>query len=898
MNFLTVRSYLTSTLPLKSFLLLLLIFMAAKPVAAQQPILQKPLSLSLGTITLAEALSAIEKKTGCEFIYSPSLFDTGRKVSLNYTETPLSVILQDILESNARSITVSGNQIKIQPGKGKGTVTGSVVTSDGKPAAFVTIGIKGQGRTQTDGNGDFKLTGIDAGSHTLTANHVGLQTRQEVITVAANQTVVHHFTLKEDGNTLNEVAIRSRSGNKMAAQESEDIAKMPLKTLENPQVYSVVPKEILRQQAITSYDDALKNVPGIQRLWESTGRGGDGGSYFSLRGFEAQVSMLNGLPGLTMGNLDPANIEKIEVIKGPSGTLFGGSVIGYGGIINNVTKKPYHTFGGEVSYTTGNFGLNRVTGDFNIPLDKEEKVALRINTAYQNEGSFQDQGFRKSFFFAPTLAYKVNDQLSFLFVTEFMQEERTNPTMLFLGRNFPLKYKNLEDLNYNNKLSLTSNDLSISNPRYNLQGQMNYKLSESWTSQTVISRSQSNSDGYTTNLYDRDNGRRDFELVVSKENSLGISTDIQQNFIGDFNIGNFRNRIVAGLDYFENSTTYQSINRVWIHNVTPQGEVNYISPKTGEEVAPVYLTRQSVDKAMANTDFGIFTAKTNTYSAYASDVFSVTSNLNVMTSLRVDYYANEEYKQTAFSPKFGIIYEPIKDQISVFGNYMNGFKNIAPAEVADENGENPSIKNFKPEHANQLEFGFKTNLFTDRLTSTVSYYDIKVEDQVLPDPNNVYNSLQGGKSKSKGIEVDLNANPVNGLNIILGYAYNESRIVKGGGIDDVFAEEGIRPIWAGPAHLFNAWATYSIGSGLAKGLGLGFGGNYASDNTTLNNTLTGRFVIPSYTILNGALFYDTEKFRLGFNLSNLTNKEYYGGAWSTINPQKPRSFVANFTYKF
>lgn len=672
---------------------------------------------------------------------------------------------------------------------------------------------------------------------------------------------------------------------------------MPLNNLENPQVYTTIPSEIIKQQAITSYDDVLKNVPGIQRLWESTGRGGDGGSYFSLRGLEAQVTMLNGLPGLTMGNLDPANIEKVEVIKGPSGTLFGGSVIGYGGLINNVTKKPYHTLGAEITYTAGSFGLNRVAADVNIPLDKEEKVALRVNSAYQNENSFQDQGFRKSFFFAPTLSYKVNDKLSFLFVTELMQEEGTNATMLFLGRNFPLKYKNLEELNYNNKLSLTSNDISVKNPRYNLQGQMLYKLGAHWTSQTVISRGQSKSDGFTTNLYDRNNGRKDFELVLSKENSLGVSTDIQQNFTGDFKIGSFRNRLVAGLDYFENSVTYQSINRVWIHNVTPQGEINYIDPKTGLETTPTYLTKPSIDKALANKDFGIFTAKTNVYSAYVSDVFNITSNLNAMASLRVDYFANKENKQTALSPKFGLVYEPIKDQISMFVNYMNGFRNVAPAEIADIDGKNPSIKEFEPEHANQLEFGFKTNLFTDRLYSTISYYDIKIANQVIPDANNPFNSLQGGKSRSRGLEIDINANPFTGFNLILGYSYNYSNILKGGGIDDIFMEEGVRPIWAGPKKLFNAWATYSFNKGLLNGFGLGLGGNYASENATLNNTITGRFLLPAYTVLNSTVFYNNPKFRIGFNLNNLTNKEYYGGAWSTINPQKPRSFTASFSYK-
>src|SRR5690606_1492116 len=113
-----------------------------------------------------------------------------------------------------------------------------------------------------------------------------------------------------------------------------------------------------------------------------------GAGYYSLRGFAVQPTMVNGLPGLTNGSLDPANIDAIEVIKGPSGTLFGSSLISYGGLINVVTKKPYHDrFGGEVAYTLGSFGLNRVTADVNVPLQSNDDIAFRLVSAYHHENS-------------------------------------------------------------------------------------------------------------------------------------------------------------------------------------------------------------------------------------------------------------------------------------------------------------------------------------------------------------------------------------------------------------------------------------------------------------------------------------------------------------------------------
>ncbi len=109
--------------------------------------------------------------------------------------------------------------------------------------------------------------------------------------------------------------------------------------------------------------------------------------------------------------------------------------------------------------------------------------------------------------------------------------------MIFLGRFAPpLEYHNLSDLNYNNKLSFTSNDLSIKNPRYNLQAQATYKISGHWTSQTALSRGTARSDGYYTYISDAEDGAN-FALWANKQQGQTTTTDIQQNFIGDFQIG-------------------------------------------------------------------------------------------------------------------------------------------------------------------------------------------------------------------------------------------------------------------------------------------------------------------------------------------------------------------------
>ncbi|KRD06480.1 TonB-dependent receptor [Flavobacterium sp. Root901] len=787
-----------------------------------------------------------------------------------------------------------------------GKIKGTITTLDGEQAAGVNVVLKNSKYwTVTDENGSFEFNRIKANTYTIQISLTGYETIENEVIVTENETAAVNLQLKVSDKQLKEVIITNSRG-KAFPKQSTYVSKMPLKNIENPQVYNVVSSELMKEQAITAYDDALKNVPGIQKLWESTGRGGDGSSYYTLRGFEAQANIVNGLPGLTNGSLDPANIERIEVIKGPSGTLFGSSLVCYGGLINTVTKKPYEGFGGEFSYTAGSFGLSRVTADFNTPLDDNNDVLFRVNTSYQTENSFQDAGFRTALFIAPSLSYKVNDKVSFLINTEFMQEEKTTPPMLFLGRESQLQFANLEELNYNTHLSFYSNDLTMKNPRFNLQAQMNYKISDQWTLQTAFSRGSSKSDGYYSYIYDNQNGKGEFGLSITKDQSQTITTDIQQNFIGDFKIGTLRNRLVVGLDYYAKELIFGGSGYAWFYNVTPQGNVNYIDPETGIEADPRYPTRSSVDNVLASAGVTNYTGKEATYSAYASDVINITPGLLAMASLRVDYFDTkgdvttdeDDYDQTALSPKFGLLYQPIQDKLALFANYMNGFRNISPTVVYDETTKEPmGTKTFKPEHANQLEFGVKANLLSDKLNATVSYYDIEVENLVTSAPGSVVNSVQGGTARSKGFEFDLNAAPLKGLSIIAGYSFNDSKIIKGDEANP-WLETGKRPFWAGPKNLINLWASYKFGEGFLEDFGIGFGGNYASDNVIVDSQVTGKFVLPEYTVLNGSLFYSSNKFRVSLNINNITNKDYFNGGWSTVNPQKPRNALVSFAYKF
>ncbi|MEX1137599.1 MAG: TonB-dependent receptor [Balneolales bacterium] len=765
-----------------------------------------------------------------------------------------------------------------------GTIRGSIINEQQEPVSDINIHLlgTGYGAASTE-DGTYRIDNIPVGEYTFVISGIGYQKQETSISVESKETLMINAVLSISDEEIQEIVLEKSKINKYTRENSSYVGKMPIKKINNPQVYTTISSELLKDQVVTSFDDALKNAPGIFKLWESTGRGGDGAGYYALRGFAVQPTMVNGFPSLTNGTLDPANVEAIEVIKGPSGTLYGSSLVSYGGLINVVTKKPHETFNGEFSYKTGSFGLNRITADVNAPIGKKP-IAVRVNSSYHIENSFQDAGQKESFFVAPSVAYDASDRLSFLVNTEFYTSEHTNPTMLFLNRTEPLAAENLGQLNYDSSISYTSNDLTIQNPAFKLQGEMKYQLSNNWTSQTVISRSSAKADGYYSYLWDIADGNGTYIRYITKQNSTTLGTDIQQNFIGDFNVAGLENKIVAGLDFYEQNGINNSTGYIGFD------QVSLLDPSTSG------ISRSAVDTALANAPVENNTVKQQVYSAYISNVVNIMPTLSAMASLRIDHFNNhgniitndDNFTQTALSPKFGLVFQPLQDRLSLFANYMNGFSNVAPRVQNDG-----STRTFSPEQANQWETGIKGNLFDGRLSTTLSYYDIRVSNVVRTDPERVNFFIQDGENYSRGIDMSVTAAPMPGLNIMAGYSHNESEVTK----TDSDEYLGRRPESAGPEDLINGWVSYELQNSTFRGLGFGFGGNYSGENMILNGASPGTFTLPSYTILNASIFYDTDSYRMDLKVNNLSDKEYYKG-WSTINPQAPRSITANFSYKF
>ncbi|MGN6419754.1 MAG: TonB-dependent siderophore receptor [Pseudobacter sp.] len=767
-----------------------------------------------------------------------------------------------------------------------GTLKGIVTTSDQQPAAHVTIHIRELKRTvQTDDAGAFQFNRLPAGTHQLEISLIGHETLLQIVEIAAGITKSVQLQLKVSGKELSEVIITS-GRNRFVKTQSPYVSKMPLRNLENPQVYTTVTQSLLQDQLNVSYADALKNVPGVIMQLENNSAGGTVVS----RGFPTQSFLRNAVPGIVGGgSLDPANIESIEAIKGPSGALYGASMASFGGLFNRVTKKPLDSFQARIGYTGGGFGLSRIDADVNTAINKEHTLLLRVNAAKHEEGSFQDAGFKNYIFVAPVVSYQISERTKLILETEYKKEKANSFYRLFVDGAYTTGIRSPKDLKMDFNKRFIGDDIFITTTTANFFAELQHRFSDTWSSRTTYSYLSSDASGANGYLSMKAGNDSLIRNMTYTEFSKTYANNIQYNLTGDFRIGKMRNRLLIGADIYNVTTKSSSPGTIAFDVVS--------GSKPG--AAYTVLNRASLHERVKGLTYTRSRALQNQYSAYIQDVLNITDNLLAMASVRVDYFENPgtrnitkdtttgKYDQTTVSPKFGLVYQIIPNQLSLFGNYSNGFQNTAPVLQPDGN-----FTDFKPSQANQWEAGIKAELINGKLTGSISYYDIKVTDITRPDfPDRPAFTVQNGTQYSRGIEADITAMPFRGFHAIAGYAYNKSKLTK-----STVALEGFRPGSAGPEHLANLWLSYRVPSGNLKGFGAGLGGNYAGENI-VNVSTTALYTLPAFTTINASVSYEQSKYRLIVKADNITNKDYFVG-WSTTIPQMPFRLSAAAYLKF
>jgi iron complex outermembrane receptor protein len=266
-------------------------------------------------------------------------------------------------------------------------------------------------------------------------------------------------------------------------------------------------------------------------------------------------------------------------------------------------------------------------------------------------------------------------------------------------------------------------------------------------------------------------------------------------------------------------------------------------------------------------------------------------------------------KDEAFSPKVGLVFQPTKN-ISLFTSYSNSF--------TPNTGTTVDGKAIEPSIIDQYEIGVKKDFWRGALSTNVTVYQItnsnlaQTAEFKADGSNNTDTSIKvlSGETKSKGIEIDIIAKPVNGLNITAGYSYNDMRYTKTSGLNGSFIE-GDRLVRT-PANTANLSFFYTLPSGILKGVSFGAIGNYIGkrvggwnnqivvNSTTSAITINDREIpLNAYTTIDLSAGYNWKQFSILCKLSNVTNTLNYTVHENySVNPIAPRQLMTSIKYKF
>lgn len=771
----------------------------------------------------------------------------------------------------------------------KGKITGTVNTKDGEPLPYATVSLQNTNiSTTTSNTGHFSIQ-APASTFILTVSYSGYITITKTVVVSEGLTTnLDTLVLNANMSTLKEVVVSDILKNKFGKKETLTASRMPLGDMETPTVYNMINKDLLQELSVIDLNGAMAPIAGTVANDAVNGSG----QSITMRGFTTPATFRNGLYVNPRTQTEIYNLDHIEVMKGPSGTLFGGSLNSYsgamstyGGVVNTVTKKPFESFKGEISYTAGSWGLNRFTADINTPLNANRTALARVNALFTTQNSFQDAGLSKAMGLSLALVFKATEKTTVSFDAELY-----NPTKTLAGyvRNSEiLSNKSMAQFAPFHKRSFTSDDIATGRSTYYASAEIKHQFNNQWMSVTGYQHGESieKESIFMVLSYVDD---KHVSRQIRPFDVLRVTTDnIQQNFVGDFSIGRFRNRMVIGASYSSgNNLTQNALFKVGTRNST-FAPYDVVVLHADSAWQPVSLMKvQALQRASTISTTNRF----NTLGAYISDVFNILPNLNVMASLRIDNYKylnstvsgvkkDDNFTQLQISPKLGIVYQPVIDKISLFANYVNGFTNLPPGFNDDG-----TIQRWKPEQANQFEGGIKLNLLDDKLSSTISYYNVQVKDLVRYIDD--ITQIQDGKLDSKGMEFELTTSPIRGLNIVAGYGYNDNKFKT--------YDEGVtgkQAQWT-PKQTASLWISYKILDGTIKGLGFGGGFNYI-DKVFMSTENS--FFVPAYSIANFTAFFDQPKYRVGLKLNNAFDKTY----WNFYGqPQKPRELMASFAFKF
>ncbi|WP_038018381.1 TonB-dependent siderophore receptor [Synechococcus sp. PCC 7335] len=644
--------------------------------------------------------------------------------------------------------------------------------------------------------------------------------------------------------------------------------------LDVPASIQVIPEAVIADQGALDLLDVLRNTPGINT--NSSPR--DIFSDFTIRGFNTGNTFLrNGVADNDLGRtgLDLSNVERVEVLRGPASVLYG--QIAPGGAVNVVTKKPLSVPFYDVEVTYGSFDTYQGAVDLSGPLTEDGSVAYRLNASAYSTDTFIDEIGLERYFVAPVLSWDISDDTNLIFEAEYIDARYPNERGLPIeGTILPNPNGELPRSRYLGEPSFDRNDRTTLRLGYELE----HRFGEDWRLQNTFrfSWEEDYQDSVGPGSLEADFRTQPRTAFIT---SPGAGYSFAQNSyeatlaaIGEFKALGAEHELIMGVDF-----AYE----VGISPFYLQQEIGSI-----DIFNPVY--NQPLGEITDVFDPSRDTA--TSIGGYVQDQITLSDEFILLLGGRVDYVNQSSLdvlnddrssqSDTAFSPRVGLVYQPTED-VSVYGSFGRSFEQAAGRSLDGEL--------FDPSRGTQYEIGAKANWLNDRLSTTLSLYNLTRTNVLTTDPRNVDFEVQTGEQRSRGIELNVAGEILPGWEVIAGYAYTDAEVTED---NDIPVGNQLINVAENTA---NVWTRYTLQSGDFEGLGFGLGLFYVGSRPgDRENT----FDVPSYLRTDAAVYYNRDSFRAQLNFKNLFDTRYFESAngRDRIFPGSPFEVLATVGWEF
>jgi catecholate siderophore receptor len=663
------------------------------------------------------------------------------------------------------------------------------------------------------------------------------------------------------------------------ATRSSTATKTDTPLREVPASLTVIPSALMKDQAMQSMGDVFRYVPGVLMHQGEGNR-----DQAVIRGTSTTADFyVDGIRDDAQVFRDLYNLERVEVLKGPAGMVFGRG--GAGGVVNRVTKKPDFEGVSDASLTVGSW--NQLRGTADIGRKMGEAGAWRLNAMTENSESFRDGYKLERWAVNPTFTFLAGAANILTVGYEHYNDERT------ADRGFPSQngrpYSADPGTFFGNAGQSSAH--SYVDSAYAI---LEHDFGAGKTLKNTFRATYY--DKYYQNVFPGSAVAANDTLTLSAYNNANQRTNFfnQTDFVQKLSAGGMEHTLLLGVELGHQDST----NKRNTGFFGPTGSAIGATVPASNPIAMATAFRPNGADADNNV-------KGDIAAVYLQDQIALSKQWKAIAGLRYDSFTvNFDDRRTTvpavdlkrtdneWSPRLGLIWTPTAASV-YYVSYSYAFL---------PSGEQLSLatttSDLAPESAINYEIGGRWDL-RPRLTLSAAVFRNDRNDVHVADPANPGTFVRSGKQRVEGVEIGLQGEVARNWQVYGGYTHLDGRILEPISSGTAATAASVVPagnkIGLTPENTFSLWNMFGLGNGWGAGLGL----IYQDESfTSFNNTVT----IPAFTRVDGGVYYAFAggKTRLQLNVENLFDKKYFPtvDGDNNISPGAPRNARLTLSMSF